>query len=646
MKIHSIILFIVPIIIYGLTLYPGIGGSLDSAEFQISGSVLGISHPTGYPLYHLMTYVLSFIPIGTLALRITFFSAFCASLAAACLMELVLLCTRSRIMAYLSTMLFVCSSAVWQNATITEVYAMQFLIHAGVLFCYMKWISQQRAVYFICLAIGLGIGLAHHLMTVILALGIGLSFFIQPLQFKIAPSTVIKAGIGFCIPFIAFLYFPIRILTGAHSFDFYTFSSVLDFIQYGLGGNNTNLLRNDVFWIINHSVLDGFKHFVDAAGVFPTLLIVIGIHEWVSSKRMEAVVLVWLLFIHIFLAGIWTEADREAVLVPALLAGTAFMAVGAQSLTHALKAWIPKTMPASAIVAGMIVLTWLLQSINSFQFIASRNQTYSDYQYDALYDAIPANAVVLSSYWEETNAYKYMAWSGEYPDKDLQVYRWNDPRSQAGIEQVTEYLQEKSAMGNPLVSPKEKRTVIFLQPLDEEHQSQYLSLQPIPAGENRFVYQAKLTADVSREEKGFIPLSQLQWETLEWNWVEPRHQLTLNGNPLMIADQVYQEGYGIHAGTRIRIPVPDGAVRFSCTAGVSGDLPADAASSIIVLLSSENNLLKRSPVLTVKSPQWELDYTLDGEISLLLEIWGTEDGLNADHAVLAEPRFYFNANAE
>jgi hypothetical protein len=345
--------------------------------------------------------------------------------------------------------------------------------------------------------------------------------------------------------------------------------------------------------------------------------------------------------IHIFLVGIWTEADREAVLVPGLLSATILMAVGAQSLTNALQSWLPKQIPAKVFVIGLLGCVWLLQTFNAYQTIATRNSSCTNYQYETVYAAIPKNAVVLSSYWEETNAYKYLTWSGEYEEKDLHIYRWNDPRSHASVDEIIAYLRQHAAIGNPPLPPKEQRPVIFLQPLDEENQSPYLSLQPIPVSDSRFIYQAQLTAELSRDEKGFIPLSQISWETLKWNWMEPRPSLTLNGNPLMIADSVYHEGYGIHAGTQIRIPVPNGAKRFKCIIGVSGDLPPDAASTIIAMLSSENSLLKRSPVLTVQSPKWELDYTLSGETVLLLEIWGTEDGLNADHAVLAEPRFYF-----
>ncbi len=641
MRIHSYIILLITLLVYGWTMYPGIGGALDSAEFQISGKVLGISHPTGYPLYHLITHLISYIPVSTLALRVTFFSVLSCALAAALIMEILLLFEFRKTFAYLVMGLFVFSLPFWQNGTVTEVYAFQFLIHAIVLLCFFRWMNNPQSGWLIAGGFGVGFGLAHHLMTAILLLGLAVSVWISPPKQKPPVQNQIGAAIAFLIPLLTFLYFPIRALMGAHSFDYYTFTSFSEFVHYMLGGSNTNLLQGSWYWIINNSIGSGVDHFIGYWGVVPSIFAAIGMYEWINQKKPESLILFWLLIVHVFLTGIWTEADREAVLVPALMAGCIFTAVGALSFTTALRQWMRRKWAASSLAVLFLIAVFILQANNTFHTISERNSAQRKYDYDALYEALPEKAVVLSSYWEETNAMKYLAWSGEYPDKDLRVYRWNHDKTRAGVDLVISYLQGKSALGYPPVSPNDRRPVIYLQPLGEDNQSPYLTLQPVPVSDERFIFRAELSSAISKEEKGYIPLSQLPWEVLEWHWMEPRQNLTLNGNPLTIGDAVYQEGYGIHAGTRLRIPVPEGAERFSCVIGVSGDLPQDAPSSIVALLSSENTLLKRSPILGVKTDGWHLNYPLDGEHHLLLEIWGTEDGLNADHAVLAQPRFYF-----
>src|SRR5215212_3184652 len=56
----------------------------DSAEFQMAAPLLGVPHPTTYPLYVLLGKLATLvIPFGDLAWRVTLVSAGCAALAVA-----------------------------------------------------------------------------------------------------------------------------------------------------------------------------------------------------------------------------------------------------------------------------------------------------------------------------------------------------------------------------------------------------------------------------------------------------------------------------------------------------------------------------------------------------------------------------------
>src|SRR5215211_9183630 len=56
----------------------------DSAEFQLAAPLLGVPHPTTYPLYVLLGKLATLlIPLGDLAWRVTLVSAGCAALAVA-----------------------------------------------------------------------------------------------------------------------------------------------------------------------------------------------------------------------------------------------------------------------------------------------------------------------------------------------------------------------------------------------------------------------------------------------------------------------------------------------------------------------------------------------------------------------------------
>src|SRR5438477_12600101 len=53
----------------------------DSGEFQLAIPLLGIVHPTGYPLYLLLGKLFTLLPFATIAARVNLFSAAGASAA-------------------------------------------------------------------------------------------------------------------------------------------------------------------------------------------------------------------------------------------------------------------------------------------------------------------------------------------------------------------------------------------------------------------------------------------------------------------------------------------------------------------------------------------------------------------------------------
>src|SRR5215510_4711319 len=60
----------------------------DSPEFVTAVHLLGISHPAGSPTYSLFAKPLTFLPLGSIALRVNAFSALAGALSVALLFAL------------------------------------------------------------------------------------------------------------------------------------------------------------------------------------------------------------------------------------------------------------------------------------------------------------------------------------------------------------------------------------------------------------------------------------------------------------------------------------------------------------------------------------------------------------------------------
>jgi uncharacterized membrane protein len=118
------------------TIYVG-----DSGELVAAVHMLGIPHPSGYPLYVLLGKLWTLLPAGSIAFRMSLFSAACA--AAACGL-LYLLCARQGLRpaaAATAALLLAFSPSFWGEANIQRVYALNavfVVLAAGLAF---RWFS-------------------------------------------------------------------------------------------------------------------------------------------------------------------------------------------------------------------------------------------------------------------------------------------------------------------------------------------------------------------------------------------------------------------------------------------------------------------------------------------------------------------------
>jgi tetratricopeptide (TPR) repeat protein len=103
----------------------------DSSEFVTVAHVLGISHPAGSPTYALLAKLPTFLPTGSIALRVNLFSALFGALGVSLLFALLyaLLAEAppwTRLCAASSGALFLCvSESFWRFAEVAEVYTLQ-----------------------------------------------------------------------------------------------------------------------------------------------------------------------------------------------------------------------------------------------------------------------------------------------------------------------------------------------------------------------------------------------------------------------------------------------------------------------------------------------------------------------------------------
>jgi hypothetical protein len=167
------LLFLAFLFLYGWTAAPDVLSG-DSAEFQLASVILGVPHPTTYPLAtmlgHLATHAL---PFGALAWRVTVVSSACAALTVALFALLA-----QRIIGHPWAMLIGAlalglAPGLWNAATIAEIYALlALLIVALALALLQAWdgATPPGLKRLAPAALIAGLGLTHHGLFAITAL--------------------------------------------------------------------------------------------------------------------------------------------------------------------------------------------------------------------------------------------------------------------------------------------------------------------------------------------------------------------------------------------------------------------------------------------------------------------------------------------
>jgi hypothetical protein len=162
--------------IYTHTLAPDILYS-DSGEFQTLAYTWGSTHPTGYPVYLLLARLVGFIPIGTLAWRISWFSA----LAAGFTLGGVYLVARhltGRGGALLASLMLLMSYTFWSQSIIAEVYTLATAFIVLTLLLLQLWQRQPMKRRWLLFLVGLLLGLGPGVHLFVLLIGPSVLLFV------------------------------------------------------------------------------------------------------------------------------------------------------------------------------------------------------------------------------------------------------------------------------------------------------------------------------------------------------------------------------------------------------------------------------------------------------------------------------------
>lgn len=212
--------FLAALALYLTTMAPSVATLLDdSLEFQLVTYLPGIAHPTGYPLYTLLGWLFTRLPLGDVAYRVNLLSAVCAALSVSLVYRAGLVYSgngwRGRLAALTGAAALAVSPVFWSQATIAEVYTLHAVLVASLLWLLAPG-GQQTHIgvrRLTVVALIFGLGLAHHRSIVLWVPGVlaYLGWAGQRGGLETAGRrSWLQVGLGVLLPLTLYAYLPLR----------------------------------------------------------------------------------------------------------------------------------------------------------------------------------------------------------------------------------------------------------------------------------------------------------------------------------------------------------------------------------------------------------------------------------------------------
>jgi tetratricopeptide (TPR) repeat protein len=188
------------------TIYVGDSGELVTAVY-----LLGVPHPSGYPLYVMLGKLWTLLfPVGSIAFRMSLFSAACGAAACGLLYRLCRRIDLHPAAATLAALLLASGPSFWSQANIQRVYTLNALFVVLVTTFAWRWFRTRRTrdlaiAFFLC-----GLGACNHTFMVIAAVALGLFALASEPALLLRPARLAIAGSAFLPGLLPYAYLPIR----------------------------------------------------------------------------------------------------------------------------------------------------------------------------------------------------------------------------------------------------------------------------------------------------------------------------------------------------------------------------------------------------------------------------------------------------
>jgi hypothetical protein len=408
----------VAFVVYLRTLLPGIAFG-DWGEMQTVPHVLGIAHPTGYPTYILLAWLVELLPIGSVALRANILSAALVAIALATTTAIALRLGARPTVGIAAGLGLGAIGTVWAAATVAEVNPLHLALIALLIHRALVWEETRRRRD---LAIGgliVGLALGNHLLALFVApFVVAFALWAGRRTLIERPESLAAAAGAGILGVSVYLYIPIA-------------ASLSPVLPY-----NHPTTVDAVWWLVSGTQFRGQFDFLSSSGPGELIAALPALWTLVTDRATAIVPVVGLAGLAILarrrtalalalgailLVGVYLWANylrlEHYLLVPWLV-----IAIGAAAALEALARTVDARLPAirtvepGDLVGLAAAVAAVVLAIGNWS-TADRSRDSSGETYvAAVFAALPENAAILSEWDASTPLWHGQHVRGERPD--------------------------------------------------------------------------------------------------------------------------------------------------------------------------------------------------------------------------------------
>ena len=427
-------------LLYFFTLAPGLLPA-DNGEFQLVGATLGVAHPPGFPLYTVLSKLMTWLPIAaTAAYKINLLSLFTSVATLAFVYLTVYDLTKRPFAAVTAVLSLGTATTFWAQATTANIRSLTALFAAIAIFALIRHAREKAQTdrYLILFAVALSFGFTHHLSLAFMGLIFCLSLVVIDPSFFKTPSRWKRPFLATLLGLLPLIYLPLR--AGAE-----------------VPGAVENL--NTVRGFFNHFLALGFQgdffYFVQPAVLWQRLQVMGNVLTFQFSPWLLAGALLgwgWLTWRHWRFGLLLGGSFALHTLVTATYRAP-------QTVEYMLPAYLPMAI-CIGVCCGFLIefaksqpteRSWLILSLTAVLFTAAISQGWQrwpsfaalhqttdtrDYTQNIL-DNAPANSLILANWHWATPLWHLQTVEGQRPDVNIQyVVPGGEPYSETWAKEI------------------------------------------------------------------------------------------------------------------------------------------------------------------------------------------------------------------